>query len=158
VFSPDSKSLLAVGDGSWKIDVATGKQSRVGEPGTDCNAVSPDGREAACVEPGGRGVVCPIEAGACRPILGFVNGVDSVIQWSADSRSLYVGNRGSNLLRIDRLDLVTGKRELWREFQAPDGAASAAGLYYFTMTPDARYYAYSSYDTQSDLYLVTGLK
>ncbi len=157
VFFPDSKRLLAVGDGSWIIDVENGHQTAVGGEGFDCGAVSPDGREAACVEPGGRGVLCPVAGGDCRPIPGFVDDVDGVFQWSADGRSLYVGRPQADPLRVDRLDLASGRREPWREFRQ-EGPGNGNGIYYFTMTPDARYYAYSSFNIQADLYLVTGLK
>jgi len=158
VFLPDSKRLLAMsGIGSWVIDMATGKMSAVGGPDTFCSVVSPDGREAAC---GGIGSasICPIDGGACRPIPGFRQGEENVFQWSPDGRSLFVGAGSAMPLRIDRLDLATGRRELWREFNPEEEAVQNRQLYYFAMTPDAKSYAYSSFVTAADLYLVSGLK
>ena len=158
VFLPDSKRLLAMSRvGSWVIDIATGKISPVGGPDTFCTVVSPDGREAACGEIGSASI-CPIDGGACRPIPGFRQGEEEVFQWSADGRSLFVGPGTSIPLRIDRLDLATGRREPWREFNPEEGAVQYRQLYYFAMTPDAKSYAYSSFGTAADLYLVSGLK
>ncbi len=159
VFLPDSRQLLASGTaGSWLLDVEGGKQTAVGGRGFACSAVSPDGREAACVEPGGRGVLCPLAGGDCRPIPGFSNGSEGVFQWSGDGRSLYVGEVNTDPLRVYRLDLPNGRRELWHEFKPSDGPGNPYGITYFAMTPDGKYYAYSSWNAQSDLYLVTGLK
>jgi hypothetical protein len=61
-------------------------------------------------------------------------------------------------MKIFRLDLATGRRELWREFTPDDSATVSYPLYYFAMTPDGRSYAYSALNTPTDLYLVTGVK
>jgi hypothetical protein len=102
-------------------------------------------------------MICPVDGGACRPIPGFAKGSDGIFQWSADGRSLFVGQPSTSPLLVYRLDLATGHRELWHQFQG-DGVGNRSGIYYFTMSPDARSYAYSCYDTHADLYLVTGLK
>ena len=155
-FLPDSKRLLATsGEQSWVIDIATGEMSAVGGPDSDCEVVSPDGREAACV---GSASICPIDGGACRPIPGFRQGEEEVFQWSADGRSLFVGPGAPIPLRIDRLDLATGRRQPWREFNAEEAAVQYRRSDYFAMTPDAKSYAYSSFITAADLYLVSGLK
>lgn len=158
VFFPDSKRLLAIGDGSWILDVASGRQTALGGKAFNCEAVSPDGREAACLDPRQGVVLCPTEGGDCRPILGATPDVTGVFQWSADGKSLYVGKVNTNPLRVYRLDLASGRRELWHEFKPTDGPGNPFGISFFTMTPDAKYYAYSSFNLQSDLYLVTGLK
>ena len=81
-----------------------------------------------------------------------------MLQWSSDGRSLYVGQSTSVSLTVFRLDLETGRRELWREFTPADTAALRAWAYYFAMTPDGKSYAYSTFNTPTDLYLVTGLR
>jgi hypothetical protein len=109
------------------------------------------GREA-------KGVIHAVEGGASRPIPGFKTGEEEPLQWSSDGRSLYVGQIGRVPLEVFRLDLATGKRELWRAFTPAETAALRAWSYYFAMTPDGKSYAYSTFNTPSDLYLVTGLK
>jgi hypothetical protein len=61
-------------------------------------------------------------------------------------------------LKVFRLDLATGKRELWRAFTPADTAALLTWPYYFSMTPDGKSYTYSSMNAPSGLYLVTGLR
>jgi hypothetical protein len=60
---------------------------------------------------------------------------------------------------VFRLDLATGRRELWHSFAPADRAAVFdGGFQNFAMTPDGSSYAYSFLNIPSDLYLVTGLK
>jgi Tol biopolymer transport system component/predicted Ser/Thr protein kinase len=155
-FFPDGKRLLVDGDGSWVIDLQTGKLRAVGSE--SCRIVSPDGKETACVGSGGEGVIYALEGGASRPIPGFNTRGDELLQWSSDGRSLYVGCQSAFMFRVFRLDLATGKRELWRQFTPSDTAALIAWTYYFAMTPDGKSYAYSTVNAPHDLYLVTGLK
>ncbi len=56
-----------------------------------------------------------------------------------------------------RLDLSTGKRQLWKEF-APANAKGLVGVAGVVVTPDARAYAYYYEVALSDLYLAKGLK
>ena len=79
------------------------------------------------------------------------------VQWSADGRSLFVYRIGDVPARIFRLDLSTGRRELWRELVPPD-LAGANVIPNVQITPDARAYGYSYGQVLSDLYLVEGLK
>ncbi len=154
-FFPDGKRLLI--DGKGVIDLQTGKAGAGAPEGVVCQAFSPAGAEMACLGPAGEGVIWTLEGAALRPIPGFLPG-ENVMQWSSDGRSLYVGHLDMVPLRVFRLDLTTGKRELWHEFRPTEAAALAAWTYYFSMTPDARAYAYSTFNIPSDLYLVTGLE
>ncbi len=154
VFFPDARRLLVSGDRSCVIDLQTGKLRAVAPEGVSCQVLSPDGKEVACVGPDREGVIYSLEGGTSRPIPGFRTGEDELVQWSSDGRSLYV--RQGLPLKVFRLDLATGKRELWREFATAETALSK--LYYFAMTPDGRSYAYSAFSMPSDLYLVTGLR
>ena len=154
-FFPDGKRLLI--DGSRVIDLQTGKVSAGAPEGATCQAFSPAGTEMACVGPADEGVIWALEGGGLRPIPGFLPG-ECVMQWSSDGRSLYVCHLDIVPLRVFRLDLTTGKRELWHEFRPTETAALAAWTYYFAMTPDGKAYAYSTFNLPSDLYLVTGLE
>jgi Tol biopolymer transport system component len=154
-FFPDGKRLLVDGDGSWVIDLETGKLRAVGSE--SCRIVSPDGRRVACVGSEGEGIIDALEGGASRPIPGFQKGED-LLQWRSDGGSLYVGQSTGVSLKVFRLDLETGGRELWREFRPVDTAALGAWSYYFAMTPDGKSYAYSTFNTPNELYLVTGLR
>ncbi len=169
-FFPDEKRILLLardpghGDRSYVQDLEAGKLRAIAPEGISCEVLSPDGKEAACVGPQGEGVIYPVEGGAPRPIPGFKTGEEDPLLWSSDGLSLFVGpiggpaERKSTSLKIFRLDLTTGKRELWHELIPTDRAALFGPLYNFAMTPDGKSYAYSFLNGPSDLYLVTGLK
>jgi Tol biopolymer transport system component len=171
-FFPDGQRILlqAIDPGhlprSFVLDLGTGAMQAIGPEGASCLVVSPDGKDAACELRNGEGAVYPIAGGTSRPIPGLRAGKEKPLLWSADGRSLFVGPRGkpgpstdpSAAFRIFRLDLATGKRELWHEFAPPNRAGLLIAGYYFAMTPDGRSYAYSYLNAPSDLYLVTGLK
>ena len=88
------------------------------------------------------------------------------MHWSADGRYVYVGNASKDLpigiespspLRIDRIDVRTGRREPWRQIAIAD-PAGITGAMSFVMTPDQRAYAYSYGRILCALFLVDGLR
>jgi Tol biopolymer transport system component/predicted Ser/Thr protein kinase len=157
-FSRDGTRLLLEADGgpTYLKDLPTGKLSPVAPEETQCWAFSPDGRQAACADAEGKGLIYPADGGHPRAIPGFAEG-DRPVQWSSDGRSLYVGAFHERPPRIFRLDLVTGKRALWREL-TPDDPSTMGNINYFTMTSDGSTFAYSSQHSTGDLYMVTGLR
>jgi len=74
-----------------------------------------------------------------------------------DGGALYVFRLGEMPARVFKVDIATGKRELWREIglQDPSGVAGLTG---FLVTPDGGAYAYEYAQHFSELYLVEGLK
>jgi eukaryotic-like serine/threonine-protein kinase len=171
VFFPDGKRilLLAVDPGhqnrTYVKDLETGKLWAAAPEGVSCQVLSPDGKEAACEGLHREGVIYSMETGAWRPISGFLAGREAPLLWSSDGRSLFVGLRprlGRVIPTGDgnvfRLDLATGKKDLWHEFATADKAGQVGGLYNFAMTPDGKSYAYSYFNSPSELYLVTGLR
>jgi hypothetical protein len=59
--------------------------------------------------------------------------------------------------RVNRLDLQTGKRSLWRQLQPAD-PAGVENIGPVLMTPDAKACVYGYHRMLADLYLVEGLK
>ena len=158
-FFPDGKRILLWGDGGpvYAKDLPAGKLFPVAPVGTRCKPISPDGKETACTGPKGEGIIYPVEGGPSRPIPGFQAG-EELLRWSSDGRALFVGQFRGVPMKILRLDLATGEREILHEFTPEDPASLNSSLYYFAMTPDGKSYAYSAFNFSSDLYLVTGLK
>jgi hypothetical protein len=79
---------------------------------------------------------------------------ESVVQWTPDSRSLYVLPIGSRPLSVELYDIQTGKRTPWRQLSVEDP-------YYqrrLRVTPDGRAYVLGSRAVFSELYLVEGLR
>jgi hypothetical protein len=56
-----------------------------------------------------------------------------------------------------RLDVATGRRELWNTL-GPADRAGVALIDWIIITPDGRAYAYKFTRSQTDLYQVTGLE
>lgn len=118
--------------------------------------VSPDGRLVAAIGADRTARLYPVEGGEPRAIPGLEAG-EMPIRFSADSRSLYVYRRGQLPARVFRLDLSTGRRELWKEI----GPSDPAGVFSITrvlLTPDGLSYAYNAPRLLSELYVAEGLK
>jgi Tol biopolymer transport system component len=120
-------------------------------------AMSPDGRRVALVGPNGKPTVYSFDGNEARELPATEKG-DLPVQWSADGKSIYLRRQGELPAKVDRYDLATGKRTLWKEIMPADRAGVIA-IGEFQMTPDASAYVYScARITSSDLYLVEGLK
>jgi hypothetical protein len=80
-----------------------------------------------------------------------------VWRWSGDGRSLFVGVRSQLPLKLEKLDLATGRREPWLSLAPPDvaGVFSIADVH---LSSDGRAYAYTYSRNLGDLYLVEGLR
>ena len=100
--------------------------------------------------------IYPTEGGAPRAVPGALAG-DLVSRFSSDGRSLYVAVRNGPRARIDRIELATGSRTVFRDL-SPADRAGLIDLSYFLMTPDARTFVYSYRRYLATLYLVDGLR
>ena len=80
-------------------------------------------------------------------------------QWSGDERYLYVSRQEDLPGRVFRIEIETGRRELWKELMP----AEPAGVIHVNNTPiaisrDGRSYAYTYIRAVvSDLYLLEGV-
>jgi hypothetical protein len=116
---------------------------------------SPDGRLVPSLGPGGVKLY-PIDGGQPRDFPGIESG-DEVLLWSADGRSVLVQRRRTHPVRIDRVEVATGKARLWREIAPADrtGMIEVASI---RISSDQSTYAYTVRRLMSELYLVDGLK
>jgi WD40 repeat protein len=123
--------------------------------GLGIGPVSPDGRFVAAWSPDGRLRLYPTSPGDSLPVSGVVDG-EFPIQWSPDGKSLYVKGPGELPARVFRVNPVSGKRELWKQFAASD--PTGVVVQGIVMTPDAAAYAYTYVRLLSDLYVAAGLE
>jgi hypothetical protein len=70
---------------------------------------------------------------------------------------LFVIQRGEVPARVFRVNVVTGKRELWKSMEPADSAGIDT-IGRVNLSRDTKSYVYSYVRTLSDLYLVEGLK
>jgi eukaryotic-like serine/threonine-protein kinase len=124
--------------------------------GLGIGPVSPDGRFVAALSPDGKPLLYPTSPGDSLPVSGAADG-EFPIQWSPDGKSLYVKGPGEPPARVFRVNLASGKRELWKQF-APSDPTGVVVVQGVVMTQDAAAYAYTYVRILSNLYVAEGLK
>ena len=119
-------------------------------------AVSPDGRSIVARGPDGRFAVYPAQPGEPRPVPGLAPDEISV-RWTADGRSIFVTRRSALPGVVDVVDVETGRRTTWKQFEPPDptGVEQAGPA---VIAPNEKSYVWSYRRVLGDLYLATGLK
>ena len=137
-------------------ELGEGPPRPVTPEGTFAVGVPPPGDHVAATSAGAGLFLYPLAGGPAVPVDGSEQG-DRVSGWAADGRSVWVFRRSEVPARIHRLDLATGRRELWRTV-SPADPAGVFSITNFLVTPDGRSYAYSFSRVLSDLYLVEGLR
>ena len=120
------------------------------------NPVSPDGTFVTATGRDGKSYVYPVNGGEPRPIPGLSED-DEISRWSSDGMSLYVFRHGELPAKVVRLNLLTGKREPWRDV-LPSDPSGVLTITPILLTPDGKSYAYSYPRILSQLFLGTGLK
>ncbi|HEY3202310.1 MAG TPA: protein kinase, partial [Thermoanaerobaculia bacterium] len=161
---PDGKAILITaserGHGTrlYVRDLEGGKSRAVSPEGYRSirRGVSPDGKFVITIGPDQRHYLYPIAGGEPQAIPGVVP-QDRIEGWTADGKGLYVHRRGELPAKVYRLDVTTGKKELWKELMPLEtaGLGDVGGV---TMARDGKSYVYGTGWTLSDLYLVEGLK
>jgi serine/threonine protein kinase/dipeptidyl aminopeptidase/acylaminoacyl peptidase len=161
---PDSKRILVTASEAGRgvrlylldsLDAAPRALSPLGyRAPTRC--ISPDGKLAAVVGPDKRRYLYPLAGGEPSPIPGIEED-ETPIGWTASGQYLYVYKRGLYPARIFRLDVATGKRDLWKELTPPD-PAGISNVAPPAIAADGKTYAYSYNRILSDLFLAEGVK
>jgi|KBSSwiStaDraftv2_1062776.scaffolds.fasta_scaffold106623_2 Tol biopolymer transport system component len=119
-------------------------------------SVSPDGKRVIVLGPDRNRYFYPLEGGEPQPIPGLLPD-ETPYGWNGDGRFLYVARRRDLPARVSKLDVQTGKRELWRDLMPADGAG-IVNISPVLATPDGSGYVYGYFRILSDMYLVEGLK
>jgi eukaryotic-like serine/threonine-protein kinase len=161
---PDGKRLLFSGNEPGKgvrlyvFDIASGKSQPISAEGVNGTAfiISPDSQMVAGIGPDQKGYLYPIGGGEPRAIPGFNSG-EQPITFSSDSHFLYLYQPGELPARVDKLDLQTGKRTLWKQLM-PSDPAGVETIGPILITPDAKTCIFGYHRMLADLYLVEGLK
>ena len=143
--------LQDVNGGAPRAFTADGVRLAVGG-----NWVSPDGRVVIARGPNNIASLYPVAGGEPQAIIGL-DALLAVCGWGADPQHLFVQTR-SDPIRVYKLELTTGRHELWKEIRRPDPAGVAPGGGAVRMTRDGRTIAFGYSRTLSDLFLVHGLR
>ncbi len=120
------------------------------------DAVSPDGKSAVAIGPNRRVAIYPTQPGEPRPVPGL-EADDVPLRWTADGSSLFVYRPSSPPLRVETVDVTTGRRTLWKEIRPPDpsGVDQVGPI---VIAPDGVSYVYSYRRALDELYLATGMR
>lgn len=159
-FLPDGKNVVFSG-------MEPGHKSRIYVQAIDsgaARAISPEGVSGFVPTADGKFVfgfsdsvaLYPVDGqGAPRPVPG-IHPNETIFAVSPDGRSALVGALGSFSTDVMRVDLASGRRELFKKIGPSDPAGVV--LVNAAFTPDGKYYAYSCFNALTQLYLVEGLR
>jgi serine/threonine protein kinase/WD40 repeat protein len=161
-FLPDGKRIVINGKQpgrpgrTYIIDLDGGQPQPVTPEGTYATHPSPDGKFLAGTTVDYKLDLFPLDGGPARLIPGVEPGY-VLAHWSSDSKALYVYRPGDVPLKIQRLDVATGKMKPVRELVPADlgGVVSIAPV---VTNATASQFAYSFYQALSVLYVISGLK
>jgi Tol biopolymer transport system component len=161
---PDGRRILMNGNEhgqgvrGYILELEGGKPRPITPEGITGSLISPDGQWLITSDALQNLSLFPLAGREPHPVPGQVNG-DQPVEWSADGRSIYVrqDKQYLNTMRIYRLELSTGHRELLKEYIPADPVRIAQFLP-LVLTPDGKSYAYTYALNFYDLYLVKGLK
>jgi eukaryotic-like serine/threonine-protein kinase len=161
---PDGKRILFSADETGKgvrlyvEDVSGGPPKAITGEGVNGSliAISPDGEQVALVGADQKTALLTVDSGEMRPIPGLDVG-EAPIAWTNDGRSLFVYKLGEVPATVNRLDLTTGHKQLWKKLVPPD-VSGVTDISSVLITPDGNNYVYEYGRTLSDLYLVNDLK
>ncbi|HLN58678.1 MAG TPA: protein kinase, partial [Thermoanaerobaculia bacterium] len=146
---PDGRTLLIAASepgkpvGLWVLPLEGGKPRLVlGEEALGGLAASPDGKRLALHMGGGKGFILPLDGGPRTPLEGLEGG-DRLDQWSGDGRYLYVSRQQELPGKVFRIEIETGRRELWKELMPADPAGVVnVNNSRIAISRDGRSYAY----------------
>ncbi|MGB8012669.1 MAG: protein kinase [Terriglobales bacterium] len=161
---PDGKRILFSGNEPgqgvklYVWDIASRKSEAITPEGVNGTTfvISPDSQWVAGIGPDQKGYLYPVAGGEPRLIPGLNPG-EQPITFSADGTSLYIYQPGELPARVDRLDVRTGQRTLWKQLM-PSDPAGVETIGPILITPDAKTCVFGYHRMLADLYLVEGLK
>jgi serine/threonine protein kinase/Tol biopolymer transport system component len=158
---PDGQRILFTGNEpsrplrAFVQDLAGGRPVAITPEGITGTRVSPD-QKYITVASAGKLILFPIQGGDPK-VIAEIAPDESVIRWSEDGRYLFLRKFDKpSVLRILKLDVSTGRSEVWKELKTADPVG--VRILDVALTPDGASYAYSFQRDIVTLFLVGGLK
>ena len=162
-FLPDGKQIVFVGNEPGRPprvfiqDLEGGAAKPVTPEGVVARLLSADGASLVIRMPDGGFATAPLGGGPSRPIPGLKPG-DRPLRFTADGRHLYLRDDAREFpARVFRLDVATGRREVWKELM-PGDPAGITLLSPTAISEDGKTVLFTYARSLSDLYLAEGLK
>ncbi len=117
--------------------------------------ISPDGQTVLARTATGYALY-PVNGGTARAVPALASD-DDVVRWSPDGRSLWITRDRQVPLKVEQLDLATGRRTVMMVLE-PSNRAGIVNLSGLSLADDPRVYAYASVERVSQLFVVTGMQ
>ena len=159
---PDSKSIVYAaaepghGPRSSLLDLQGGAPRALTPEGTVGLFVSPDGKFLLATDSKHWSWLYPIAGGEPQKLNVIPQPNERVMGFFDGGKSVLL--RTSTVpVQITRIDLATGRRQLWKEI-VPADTAGVQSIPIIRFSADGKSYAYSMGRLLSDLYVVDGLK
>jgi dipeptidyl aminopeptidase/acylaminoacyl peptidase len=159
---PDSKSIVfsSAEPGhpprTYLLDLQGGSPRAITPEGTLGGFVSPDGKFLLAIDGKRQRWLYPLAGGEPQKFNVVPNPNERIMGFFPDGKSLRL--RSATVpVQITRVDIATGRRELWKEI-APADPAGVQSIPSIRFSADGKSYAYSVGRIISDLYVVEGLK
>jgi Tol biopolymer transport system component len=160
-WSPDSKQILFTGNQpghpvrSWMYTLdGESKPTPVTPEEMRATRIAPDGHTFVIVDPR-KLLLGDVRGGEPRTVAELQPG-ETVVRWSGDGRYLFLAQAQGESLKLTRLEVASGKRELWRVLKVPENGAEFFGP--IVLSADGKAVACSFQHDLANLYLVRGLK
>ncbi len=162
-FLPDGRQIVFDGNEPGRPprvflqDLRGGAARAVTVEGVTAILLSADGTSLVVRTPEQGLAIVPLEGGPARPIPG-IDPADEPLRWTEDGRFLFVSATRRELpARVVRIDVKTGRRELWKEIMPGD----PAGITTFdpsAISSDGRAVLVQFGQSLAELYIAEGLK
>jgi hypothetical protein len=137
---------------AYTYNFAKGETKALTDKETLAASISPDGKSLVAVFGDGHSVMDAVFGGNPQPVPGMQSG-DYPLQWEKSGQALFVWDR-SFPAEVFRIDLATGKRELWKNIVPADPIGVLYGR--VILAPDGNHYAYRYRRILNRLYLAEG--
>jgi hypothetical protein len=136
-------------------NINSGKPRPVTPEGIVYCLVSPDGKWIAGSNGADDAWLYPMDGGEPRRISGLLSG--EKFAWTADPHFMYAYEWKQASVKIYRLNILSGERQLFKEITPPElsGSCDIARVLF---SSDGRYYVYGYTRLLSELYLVKGMR
>src|SRR6185295_213219 len=137
---------------SYVLDLDTNETRQITSDGTTGELVAPDGRLFVATDAQRKRFLFQLQGGPPLSIRGLEPD-DEIIRWSIDGRALFVYQSNSFPIRIYKLELSSGRKELWKEV-TPSDPTGVLGVPKIFLSSDEKSYLYQFHRHLSDLYMV----
>ncbi|MGB6405782.1 MAG: hypothetical protein WBF26_23315, partial [Candidatus Sulfotelmatobacter sp.] len=158
---PDGKSVVfsaaepGHGPRTYLLGIQGGSRKAVTPEGTVGGFITPDGKCLLARDAKTQHWLYPIAGGEPKRFNYDPKPDEIVMGFTEDGKNLLVRTR-TVPTQIFRVDIATGKHELWKEI-APADPAGVQSIVSLNLSADRKSYAYSVHRILSDLYVVDGL-